>query len=265
MESQTPSSPAETPPTGGVGPPDVNRRSFLKAVAGIGIAAGVEAVGGAGVMRGKLLPIQPESTGVIFPSPSLCIGCLTCEVKCSSVHKLAGLSAVPRIRIFNEPTTKVDPEIQKNYPDRGAFLQQPCLQCPNAECVHVCPVNAFRIDFKTGARYIDEGTCVSCGRCAEACPFPVSSEEQATNQITLHQKTRITYDANADTFAKCDLCYWRAEGPACVEACPVNVRIKQGIIKSDVLCLDAPPADQTHWNQLRSFQTFSGSSAPKPT
>ena len=131
--------------------------------------------------------------------------------------------------------------------------------------MHVCPVNAFRIEGKTGARYIDEEVCVSCGRCAEACPFPVTSEDRATNLITLHQKTRITYDADKDVFTKCDLCYWRAEGPACVEACPVNVRIKQGIIKSDVLCLDVPKSDPQTWDRLRSSQTLPGSSAPQLT
>ena len=50
-------------------------------------------------------------------------------------------------------------------------------------------------------------------------------------------------------------------GPACVERCPVNIRIKQGLLKSDKMCLSEPKADKETWNQLRSFQTFAGSPA----
>ncbi len=245
--------------------PEVGRRGFLKGAAALGAGVGVQAIGLVNIGAWKNLQPQKLSEGVIFPDPSLCIGCLTCEVRCSSEHKKVGLAAIPRIRIFNEPSTKVDPEVERNYPGRGSFLQEPCLQCPTAECVHVCPVDAFKIEERTGARFIDEDVCVSCGRCAQACPFPISPESQATNALTFAQQTRITYDADADAFAKCDMCYWRAEGPACVEACPVNVRIKQGIIKSDHLCLDAPKADEQTWNRLKGFQTFEGSPAPKST
>lgn len=241
----------------------MGRRTLLKGATVLGVAAGVEAVGLATLATGRTLPAQKLSEGVIFPDPSLCIGCLTCEVRCSSEHKKAGLSAIPRIRIYDAPSVRVHPEVERNYPGRGSFLQEPCLQCPTAECVYVCPVDAFKIEARTGVRYIAEDVCVSCNRCAEACPFPVSPEPIATNRLMLHQQTRISYDPAADTFAKCDMCYWRAEGPACVEACPVNVRIKQGIIKSDVLCLDAPKADHGTWDRLRSFQTFDGSPAPR--
>jgi Fe-S-cluster-containing dehydrogenase component len=132
-----------------------------------------------------------------------------------------------------------------------------------AECLYVCPVDAFHVEPRTGARYIREDVCVSCGRCAEACPFPISdlSEQTATNQLELGQQTRISYDPEVDAFTKCDLCFWRAEGPACVEACPINVRIRQGILQSDRMCLAAPPAEPSTWNQLRAFQTFEGSPA----
>ena len=47
----------------------------------------------------------------------------------------------------------------------------------------------------------------------------------------------------------------------CVEACPINVRIRQGIIKSDKMCLSAPTSEPQTWDALRSFQTFEGSPA----
>jgi Fe-S-cluster-containing hydrogenase component 2 len=240
---------------------DVSRRDLLKTAAPIVAFVALEALGPSAA---SAKPRETKlSEGVIFPDPTLCIGCLTCEVICSRVHKEQGLSDTPRIRIFNDPQVKVDPVIQSNpeYRDRGSFHQEPCLQCPTAECLFVCPVDALQVEPRTGARVIHEDICVSCGRCAEACPFPVSPEAEATNQLTFGQHTRITYDPEADTFTKCDLCYWREGGPACVERCPVNIRIKQGIIKSDRLCLSEPTSDRATWGRLRAFQTFGDSPA----
>jgi Fe-S-cluster-containing hydrogenase component 2 len=156
--------------------------------------------------------------------------------------------------------------VKAAYPDRGQFHQEPCLQCPTAECLYVCPVEALRVDPKTGARYINEDTCVTCGRCNEACIFPSSDLAHATNlkaSPTPPQTSRITYDPVKDTFAKCDLCFWREAGPACVEACPINVRIRQGILKVDAgrMCLSLPEANKETWGKLRTFQTFPGSPA----
>jgi Fe-S-cluster-containing hydrogenase component 2 len=244
---------------------ELSRRQLLRGAAPVVAFVALEALGGVGVAKGAGPAETKLAEGVIFPDPSLCIGCLTCEVICSNVHKEQGLSDVPRIRIYNDPAVRVDPAIQQAYPDRGSFTQQPCLQCPTAECLYVCPVDATQVDPRTGARYIKEDVCVSCGRCADACPFPTTDEAEATNRLALGQRTRISYDPEKDTFAKCDLCYWRAEGPACVERCPVNVRIWQGVIKSDRLCLDAPAADRPTWDRLRSFQTFGGSPAQGKT
>lgn len=236
-------------------PKQVSRREFLATAASGFVALSMIGISGVDFFKAPVTPIDRDSSGVIFPDPTLCIGCLTCEVQCTDVHRKAGLSSVARIRIFNEPTVKVDPEITKNYPGRGSFIQQPCLQCPDSPCLPVCPVNALRVEPKTGARVIDEKTCIACGRCAEGCPFDVHSEAVATNELVVGQKTRITYDPQKNVYTKCDLCYFRPEGPACVEKCPVNIRIKQGIVKSDRLCLDLPKSDQAHFSQLRDQQT----------
>ena len=53
-------------------------------------------------------------------------------------------------------------------------------------------------------------------------------------------------------------------GPACVERCPVNVRIRQGVLKLEAgrLCLDLPKVeDKATWDKLRAQQTFAGAPA----
>jgi len=243
---------------------DVSRRDFLRGAAPIVAFVALEALGGAAVASAATPRTTRFAEGVIFPDPTLCIGCLTCEVICSQEHRKAGLSDVPRIRIFNDPTTKVDPLIQAAYPDRGQFHQEPCLQCPTAECLYVCPVDALQVEPRTGARFIREDTCVSCGRCNEACIFPTSPEANATNQLKFNQESRISYDPVKDNFTKCDLCYWREGGPACVDRCPVNVRIRQGVLKVEAgrMCLDLPKVeDKPTWDKLRAQQTFAGAPA----
>ena len=252
-----------TTPTGGEAG-GATRRTVLKgATAAVGAFIAFEAIGGVSLAAGSSPKTTPTAGKVIFPDPTLCIGCLTCEVICSQVHKQQGLSDLPRIRVFNDPNTKVDPEVLAAYPGRGAFHQEPCLQCPTAECLYVCPVNALRIEPTSGARIIREDVCVSCNRCAEACIFPVSPEENATNQLKFGQESRISYDPVKDNFTKCDLCYWRDGGPACAERCPINVRIRQGVLKvaPGRMCLDVPASDKTNWDTLRSMQTFEHSPA----
>lgn len=233
----------------------VSRREFLTTAASGFVALSMIGVSGVDFLKPSVTPIDRESSGVIFPDPTLCIGCLTCEVACSEAHRQVGMSDLTRIRIFNEPATKVDAEILKNYPGRGSFIQQPCLQCPDSPCLPVCPVNALHVDPKTGARVINEKTCITCGRCAEACPFDVRSEAVATNEKVFGQKTRITFDPQKKVYTKCDLCYFREEGPACVQKCPINIRIKQGIVKSDHLCLNLPKSDETQFTKMKEQQT----------
>ena len=84
---------------------DVSRRDFLRGAAPIVAFVALEALGGAAVASAATPRTTKFAEGVIFPDPALCIGCLTCEVICSQEHKRAGLSDVPRIRIFNDAQT----------------------------------------------------------------------------------------------------------------------------------------------------------------
>jgi Fe-S-cluster-containing hydrogenase component 2 len=239
---------------------EMSRREFIAtAVTGV-FALGAVGVGGLGFFKPSATPIDRESSGVIFADPTLCIGCLTCEVACSQAHSEVGLSSLSRIRIYDEPKTVVDAEVTKNYPGRGNHLQHVCLQCPDAPCVPVCPVNAMHLDAKTGAREIDEIKCIACGRCAEACPFEVRPESMATEQLPkpTGQKTRITYDPAKNVYTKCDLCSFRPEGPACIQKCPIDIRIKQGVLKVDAgrMCLDLPKSDKATFAKQRAIQTY---------
>ena len=84
-------------------PADPSRRDFLKGAAPVVAFIALEAIGGLGIANGAGPRSTKLSDGVIFPDPSLCIGCLTCEVICSQEHKKEGLASVPRIRFSSDP------------------------------------------------------------------------------------------------------------------------------------------------------------------
>jgi len=237
---------------------DVSRRSFLKQAGAAVAAVAFVGIGAPGVLKGPAFPTMGEAKGMIAVEPSLCIGCLTCEVACSDVHREAGLSSMPRIRIYDVDSVKVNAEVEKAFGQRGHFHQQVCLQCPDAPCLPVCPVEALHVDDKTGARVINNDTCIACGKCESSCIFPSLDEALATGKQVLHQKARISYDEKLDVYTKCDLCNFRPEGPACIERCPVNIKIIQKQIKSDVMCLDLSPAvGKQTFEAMRPKQTAS--------
>jgi len=244
--------------TAGVPPPSppLDRRTFLKQTGAVAASAALVGLGVAGLVAGPAFPAIAEAGGVIMPDPGLCIGCLTCEVACSDVHREAGLSDIPRIRIYNRADVRVQPQIIASFGERGHFFQHVCVQCPDAPCLPVCPVDAVQVEPRTGARIIDPKTCIACGKCEQACIFSTPDESEATGSQRFGQRTRITYDERRNVFAKCDMCYFREEGPACIEQCPVNIRINEGLVKSDVMCLDVlTPVNAQNFRRLREQQT----------
>jgi hydrogenase-4 component A len=152
----------------------------------------------------------------------LCKGCGACEVACLETHTAAGLQAYPRLH-----ETKTSQGI--------AHIQ--CRHCEDAPCAEVCPVAALT----HGDRTIDlnESTCIGCKMCALACPFGAietygsSLQSQqlphhlrngfATAEVLPPPSSLLDWSVGVRTVAiKCDLCYFRTDGPACVQVCPTQ-------------------------------------------
>jgi Fe-S-cluster-containing hydrogenase component 2 len=66
--------------------------------------------------------------------------------------------------------------------------------------MHACPVDAIKMDKATGAKVVNEATCVGCKVCTIACPFGTFNYNSATGKVI-----------------KCDLC---GGDPECAKACP---------------------------------------------
>jgi protein NrfC len=183
----------------------LNRRSFVAAVGGFGIGALI--AGGSAVVLKKddVYAIQ-VSDGYLLVDSRKCGTCETCMLACTLAH--AGHSNLNLSRI------------QVGYNPLGKFpvdsVQHQCHQCPYPPCVDACPTGANHADKATGVRMVDEGKCIGCERCINACPFTPS---------------RLQWNYEEKHAQKCDLCkntpYWSEEGgpggkQACIEACPMK-------------------------------------------
>lgn len=133
----------------------------------------------------------------IMADAAKCIGCRTCEVACVVSHQenqdCAAVSAnhfFSRIRVIKENslTTAVS-----------------CHQCEDAPCANICPTQAIRRE--RGHIFVDQARCIGCKSCMLACPFGAMN---------------VVAHASRVQAVKCDLCWHRETGPACVEACPTG-------------------------------------------
>ena len=121
--------------------------------------------------------------GIIYEN---CTGCHLCELACSYTHGGVFNPLLSRITVLTKP------EVQTSVPVY-------CLQCRDAACERVCPVDAIHLDGKVGAYVIDYSRCIGCRECAYACPFGA-----------------ISFDFDVSPI-KCDLC---GGEPECAQVCP---------------------------------------------
>ncbi|KFZ37014.1 formate hydrogenlyase [Shewanella mangrovi] len=158
----------------------------------------------------------------VIADPSLCFGCNTCMAACSEAHKQQGLQREPRLVVMRTADDSAP---------------QMCHQCEDAPCATVCPVNAIRHEDE--AIVLNESLCIGCKLCAIACPFgaislsgskPVDMADDVSTSLAapaprpaLPVSPLLDWRVGVRSVAvKCDLCSFRAEGPACIETCPTG-------------------------------------------
>lgn len=189
----------------------IDRRTFLKA-----------GFGGAALLLGATINKKLWATiitlpdgnkivlthGVVVTDKEICSGCRTCEAVCSNVNSQGrNTSRLARL------------SVEKDYIS-CEYEPQICFQCSDPICLNVCPEGAIEIDRDHGtfARVIDEGKCIGCKSCLDACK-------------SRYGTPRPRFDPVKDVCIKCHLCYG---DPQCVKFCPLGalkiVRSETGIL-----------------------------------
>jgi Fe-S-cluster-containing dehydrogenase component len=113
---------------------------------------------------------------------------------CAIAKEGVAQPALARIHVFYD-----------EFREEESIWASVCTQCQEADCMAACPEEALSRDQRTGAVVVDEGRCIGCMLCREACPWQVPK---------LHPERKVAL--------KCDLCGERAEGPLCVQMCPLS-------------------------------------------
>ena len=152
-----------------------------------------------------------------------CIGCGACVRACKVENEVKDTyfrTWVERYEINGKEVVRVDSPngalssfSHDNFDSdivKAFFVPKICNHCYNSACTQVCPVGAS-YHSPDKVVLIDKDHCVGCGYCVQACPY-------ACRYI----------DHEVGTADKCTLCYHRIHQglePACVDACPREVRI----------------------------------------
>lgn len=141
--------------------------------------------------RGELSGTTPDeamSKQLVF-KPERCVGCRTCELVCSYGH-------------FEQFNPRMSAVSVVDYEVEAVSIPLMCMQCDDAACAAVCPVEALKIEADGFVSY-DPDKCIKCKMCMNACPLG-----------------SIHYTPIGHRMIKCDLC--GGGDPKCARYCHAN-------------------------------------------
>jgi Fe-S-cluster-containing dehydrogenase component len=169
---------------------------------------------------------------------SVCNGCRKCAEACHEENNHDRPSNQSYIRVFELAQGSMDFEHASTTYDHAVpapgkyYMPVQCLQCDDAPCVSVCPVEATWKE-EDGIVVIDYDWCIGCRYCEAACPYHArrfnwTEPEIAAEEINPDQGYLSNRVRPQGVVEKCHFCLHRTRRgklPACAEACPTGARV----------------------------------------
>jgi molybdopterin-containing oxidoreductase family iron-sulfur binding subunit len=174
-----------------------------------------------------------------------CVGCNNCIVACQSENNIAVVGKEQTLKGRHMHWLRVDAYYNgpRDNP-KGFFQPVPCMQCENAPCELVCPVQAT-VHSTEGLNDMVYNRCVGTRYCSNNCPYKVRRfnfllfQDWETPQFKLMRNPDVTVRSRG-VMEKCTYCVQRISErridaerddttikeadlqTACQQSCPAN-------------------------------------------